>query len=191
MASLSELREGKFLAALEAHFPGSTWDEDVSPPSASTSSGDRVDSVQAQCPPDALPSSPSDAGGTEGYAVIIGSKYDPVAVRKFAEGLPHGTKVVCGSPRVSKKGVPMNGEAVLIEAGDAEEIPWGEDYLGDKYRNLQPGLLVATADVYDLTVVLIGTGKKIDDAKKVLLIFGDEAPPVIEISYDLSTEATI
>lgn len=196
MSSLSDLRRqgsdkkpphrGDRLAkALETQFPGSEWVESPyqecgrqerasnGPPSASTSSEGST------------PRKSSDAlllkRGTGGYAVVVGSTYDAKSIRDWASTLPAGTHILCGSPRFSKNGVPQNGEAVLVDATKAEELPWGEDFLGPKYRELQSGLLVNQAVVEDMTLVLIGTGKKIDTARKALAIYGEYAPTVLEL----------
>ncbi|GIV04012.1 MAG: hypothetical protein KatS3mg015_2842 [Fimbriimonadales bacterium] len=157
--------EERVIAALERYFPGSEW---VDCPLATSEVSDATPSGGTGTPPL--------------YYVVVGSEYDKKLVRRWAEDLPQDAKVMCGSPRYSKAGVPLNGEALIFDIiPRAAELPWGEDYLGKNFRYLQAGLIATKAQVDRATLVLIGRGRKIDAAKSVVDHLGKHAPATVVV----------
>lgn len=189
-------KERIFVDTLERTFPGSTWEppagrtlaeeqNECGPQGSSTGpepdSGGEIGPLRnlgpqpASTQPDASMMTQSDGiptlGGAEAldFVVIVGSDYDKPQLRKWAESLSPDARVMIGSPRFSKTGVPMNGEALIMDARPSTlECEWGEDYFGKDFRTIQVGTLVTLAAVEKATIVLVGSGTKIRKAIEVI-----------------------
>lgn len=156
----------------------------VGPPSASTLSG-HVDEV----PPDTLLL--QRGTGAYDFVFVCGTAYDQQALKEWLQQNQQARILTAptrlrkdGTPFMNPGGIPQAEAMIAAYVDSAEQLDPLPELFGDRAGEVMPERLVSQAFGDKATLVLLGEGGKVKQARQVLSRFPDRVwPELLELGH--------